>query len=166
MGVLAISRPLHSGNNHNLFAFVKCDQKSFFSPLLLLIHYATRLQHNLSSKKTGEESSRTLGEQNSPRRRQPRRRHSRLSVCALPALFSLVLWSQRHWGGGMKRCNCERHRGCSTLIRSGRLTASCRRSVLLFLHCLANSKPDRGKKKKTSQSGSMDGEPRIPQHSS
>lgn len=62
MSVLAISMPLHKGNDHNLFAFVKHDKKKkpcwfwFFFLLLLLISYATQLQHILSSKKTGEET--------------------------------------------------------------------------------------------------------------
>lgn len=62
MSVLAISMPLHKGNDHNLFAFVKHDKKKtllvlvVFFLLLLLISYATRLQHILSSKKTGEET--------------------------------------------------------------------------------------------------------------
>lgn len=60
MSVLAISMPLHKGNNHNLFAFVKHKKNPFFSffpPLLLLISYATRLQQIQSSKETGEESA-------------------------------------------------------------------------------------------------------------
>lgn len=67
---------------------------------------------------------------------------------ACPVLsLSCTLKANNVGGGGRtpKRCNSERHHGCTTLIQRGRLSASCRHFGLLFLHCLANSRSDRGK---------------------
>lgn len=50
--------------------------------------------------------------------------------------------AEREGKKGTKRCKCRWHRGCATLIERGRC---CPQLLLLFLHCLVNSRPGRGK---------------------
>lgn len=123
------------------------------------LHLRSAMPHDsnsiLSSKETGEET--VFFGNTTHRDGETNHHYSRITGCALPALFSFsctrradnIEREKRTKIKGRKRSTSERHGGCSALIERGRRAASCRQFGLLFiLHCLVNSRPG-GSKKQT-----------------